>query len=111
MPRRKAEAVEDDGPSKAWLDSYADAMTLLLAFFVLLYAFSLVDERKFAEFKFGVEQAFSFSSPAVPEGSGFLEQGEGIHENAGAVAVVPADLQNEIDAILQEVAAEQRITP
>ena len=46
---KAAVAVADEGPSKAWLDSYADAMTLLLAFFVLLYAFSLLDEKKFAE--------------------------------------------------------------
>lgn len=102
---------EDDGPSKAWLDSYADAMTLLLAFFVLLYAFSLLDEKKFAEFKYGVEQAFSFSSPAVPEGTGFLDEGLGINENAGQLAVVPSDVQNEIDEILEELAADQQITP
>ena len=103
--------AEDDGPSKAWLDSYADAMTLLLAFFVLLYAFSLLDEKKFAEFKYGVEQAFSFSSPAVPEGTGFLDEGVGINENAGQLAVVPADVQNEIDALLDEIAADQQVTP
>ena len=111
---RKAKAAapaEDDGPSKAWLDSYADAMTLLLAFFVLLYAFSLLDETKFAEFKYGVEQAFSFSSPAVPEGAGFLDEGLGINENAGQLAVVPSDVQNEIDQLLEEMAADQQITP
>ena len=102
---------EDDGPSKAWLDSYADAMTLLLAFFVLLYAFSLLDEKKFAEFKYGVEQAFSFSSPAVPEGTGFLDEGLGINENAGQLAVVPSDVSNEIEELLEELAADQQITP
>ena len=112
MRKAKAAAVPaDDGPSKAWLDSYADAMTLLLAFFVLLYAFSLLDEKKFAEFKYGVEQAFSFSSPAVPEGTGFLDEGTGINENAGQLAVVPSDVQNEIDQLLEELAADQQITP
>ena len=108
---KAAVAVADEGPSKAWLDSYADAMTLLLAFFVLLYAFSLLDEKKFAEFKYGVEQAFSFSSPAVPEGTGFLDEGVGINENAGALAVIPSDVQNEIDELLEELAADQQITP
>ncbi|MEM9200533.1 MAG: flagellar motor protein MotB [Actinomycetota bacterium] len=108
---KKKAPEEDEGPSKAWLDSYADAMTLLLAFFVLLYAFSLLDEKKFAEFKFGVEQAFSFSSPAVPEGTGFLDEGKGINENAGQLAVVPSDVQNEIEEILQEVTSDQQITP
>ncbi len=109
MPKRQA--VEDSGPSKAWLDSYADAMTLLLAFFVLLYAFSITDEKKFAEFKFGVESAFSFANPAVPEGTGFLDEGLGIHENAGQVSVVPSDVQNEIEEMLDEISADQMITP
>jgi chemotaxis protein MotB len=108
---KAAAVVEDDGPSKAWLDSYADAMTLLLAFFVLLYAFSLLDEKKFAEFRYGVEQAFSISSPALPEGSGFLDEGLGINENSGQLAVVPSDVQNEIDALLDEMASDQLITP
>ena len=108
---KAAVAVADEGPSKAWLDSYADAMTLLLAFFVLLYAFSLLDEKKFAEFKYGVEQAFSFSSPAVPEGTGFLDEGVGINENAGQLAVIPSDVQNEIDELLEEIASDQQITP
>jgi chemotaxis protein MotB len=107
----KAAVVEDDGPSKAWLDSYADAMTLLLAFFVLLYAFSLLDEKKFAEFRYGVEQAFSISSPALPEGSGFLDEGLGINENAGQLAIVPSDVQNEIDELLEAVSSDEVITP
>jgi chemotaxis protein MotB len=108
---KAAAVIADDGPSKAWLDSYADAMTLLLAFFVLLYAFSLLDEKKFAEFKYGVEQAFSFASPAVPEGSGFLDEGLGINEYGGQLTVVPNDLQNEIDSLLEEMSADQMITP
>lgn len=112
MRKAKApEPVEDDGPSKAWLDSYADAMTLLLAFFVLLYAFSLLDEKKFAEFKYGVEQAFSITSPALPEGSGFLDEGLGVNENAGQLAVIPSDVQNEIDDLLESVSSDQVITP
>lgn len=110
---RKAKKVveEDEGPSKAWLDSYADAMTLLLAFFVLLYAFSLLDEKKFAEFRYGVEQAYSITSPALPEGSGFLDEGLGINDYAGQVAVVPSDVQSEIDELLDEITSDQVITP
>ena len=111
MRKPKPPAPEDEGPSKAWLDSYADAMTLLLAFFVLLYAFSLLDEKKFAEFKYGVEQAFSISSPALPEGSGFLDEGLGVNENAGQLAIIPSDVQNEIDDILESVSSDQVITP
>jgi flagellar motor protein MotB len=37
--------VHDEG--EPWLISYADMVTLLLGFFVMLYSFSKVDERKF----------------------------------------------------------------
>ena len=51
MPKKHVCPEPEPDLSKAWLDSYADAMTLLLAFFILLFAFSLVDQKKFQEFK------------------------------------------------------------
>lgn len=110
MPRKSSVVEEDEGPSKAWLDSYADAMTLLLAFFVLLYAFSLLDETKFAEFKYGVSQAFSFASPAVPQGSGLLGNGMGINANLGDAAVIPPAASGSVTKTLQEIAADSVAT-
>lgn len=39
---------EETSSSGAWLTTYADMVTLLLAFFVLLFAFSAVDEGRFS---------------------------------------------------------------
>jgi len=110
VPRKSSVVVEDEGPSKAWLDSYADAMTLLLAFFVLLYAFSLLDETKFAEFKYGVSQAFSFASPAVPQGAGLLGDGSGINANLGDAAVIPPAANGSVTESLQEISADRIAT-
>jgi chemotaxis protein MotB len=44
---------EEDG--EAWLVSYADMMTLLFGFFVILYSFSQIDEDKLS--KFGKDMA------------------------------------------------------
>jgi chemotaxis protein MotB len=76
--RRRApdEAIEE--PSKAWLDSYADAMTLLLAFFILLYASSLIDERKFFDFKVGMAEALGNPTPVIDQSSGILDGGDGV---------------------------------
>ena len=41
MGKRKP-VEEDEGPDKSWMESYADAMTLLLAFFIMLFAFALL---------------------------------------------------------------------
>lgn len=56
-----------------WLTTYADVVTLLMAFFVMLYAISQVDQTKFQLFVSGL--ADPFDNPAVSEG--LLESGTG----------------------------------
>lgn len=36
----------DEGLTSSWMDTYADTITLLLTFFILLYTFSIVDNEK-----------------------------------------------------------------
>ena len=40
-----------------WLVSYADFITLLFAFFVVLYAFSKVDQQKRGEIPEGIDSS------------------------------------------------------
>lgn len=87
MPKHKCPEPEPDN-SKAWLDSYADAMTLLLAFFILLFAFSLVDQKKFQEFKAGVHLAAGKAAPSLDGGNGILDLGTGISADVVAPPVV-----------------------
>jgi len=53
--------VSDDGgqDNNRWLITYADAITLLLVFFIILYAISESDKKKFISFAAAVENAFS----------------------------------------------------
>jgi chemotaxis protein MotB len=87
VPRSRRVAGDDTGPSKAWMESYADAMTLLLAFFVMMFAFALVDEQKFFDFKVGMVQAIGMSNPVNDDPSGMLLSGDGIAEVPGTLAI------------------------
>lgn len=81
---RKPEVVEEEeGPNKDWMESWADAMTLLMAFFVMLFAFALVDETKFADFKVGMVTALGVADPVAGQADSILENGEGIALTVG----------------------------
>ena len=44
--------------SPAWMTTYSDMVTLLLAFFILLYSFSSVDLHKFQEVMSAIQHSF-----------------------------------------------------
>jgi flagellar basal body rod protein FlgG len=68
MPTRAALAVTTNNVANAntpgysnherWLVSYADFITLLFAFFVVLYASSQVDKRKVGKLSLAIQVAF-----------------------------------------------------
>jgi chemotaxis protein MotB len=57
MIRRKPIEDDDDNPER-WLISYADFMTLLFAFFVVMYAISSVNESKYQSLTNSMGSAF-----------------------------------------------------
>jgi chemotaxis protein MotB len=46
---RGRKTPDEEGSSYSWMDTYGDLVTLLLCFFVLLYAFSSIDAEKWQE--------------------------------------------------------------
>lgn len=44
--KRRSSSSEDEGGGANWMDTYGDLVTLLLCFFVLLFAFSSIDKIK-----------------------------------------------------------------
>ncbi|HHT42800.1 MAG TPA: OmpA family protein [Firmicutes bacterium] len=67
MRRRRQEESESSG---SWLTTYSDMMSLLLAFFVLLFSMSAVDEAKFAS----IIAAFQNYLGILDQGPTLLEQ-------------------------------------
>jgi chemotaxis protein MotB len=72
-----------------WLVSYADFITLLFAFFVVMFSVSQVDTKKLGKFSESVQSAFQF--PGVfPQGQGSPLQGGGAAGNSIVPLVVAA---------------------
>ena len=87
-PRRSGGDEDDGGPD--WMGTYGDMITLLMAFFVMLYAMSSVDAEKFKQFVSGLAAPFG-NEAAV----GLLDGGPSLETN-GTTATddVAAELQD-----------------
>lgn len=57
---------DEGGGAPSWIVTFADMMTLLLCFFVLLLSFSSMDAEKFKAVANSLRQAFSYVQAPVP---------------------------------------------
>lgn len=106
MAKKKKVVEEDEGPSQEWLASYADAMTLLLAFFIMMFAFALVDEGKFFDFKVGVTAALGIPDPLTDNTASILSDGTGNFPEIGFTPATPTPEEAEELEELEEALAE-----
>ncbi|WP_379135492.1 flagellar motor protein MotB [Paenibacillus sp. sgz500958] len=68
-----------------WMITYADLITLLLIFFVVLYAMSSLDGNKYGIVTDSLSQTFRSGNPVLEGGTGILDSGPGESgsQNAG----------------------------
>lgn len=90
MARKKQQKQEDN--ELRWMTTYGDVVTLMMAFFVMLYAISQVDQQKFQLLVSGL--ATPFNNTAIQEG--LLEGGNAI---VGAASHEPEPGDAGIDGI------------
>lgn len=83
MAKKKREAAAAPG-SPAWMTTYGDLVTLLMCFFVLLFAFSTIDSKKFQQFM------NSFQG-----GAGILEEGTSLVEDEYIFDGMPESVMSE----------------
>lgn len=78
--RRVHEEEPEEGEDSAerWLVSYADMMTLLMVLFIVLFAISQVDQKKYAELKTGLTASFGAPVTILSGGAKLLDSGGGI---------------------------------
>lgn len=61
-----------------WMITYADLITLLLIFFVVLYAMSSLDTQKYEIVTSSLSNTFKSGSPVLEGGNGLLDGNQGI---------------------------------
>jgi chemotaxis protein MotB len=96
---RRRGSSEDTGGS--WLTTYGDMVTLLMCFFVLLYAMSSVDVAKFQAFLSGL--AVPFGNDAA---DGLLPESDGLTPEVSPSIVPPEELTPDVSELLDRAAAE-----
>jgi chemotaxis protein MotB len=82
--RKKHEEHEEHENHERWLVSYADMMTLLMVLFVVMFAMSTVEQKKFNALKSGLAAGFGQSSSLLDGSASILDE-------PGTSAVEPVD--------------------
>ena len=96
-----------------WLVSYADFITLLFGFFVVLYAFARADEKKKAELPQAIDSAFTamgaFPDYSFKPGNAKSSRGAAASSTVvmGTQALTPTIVKDDLNRIKHEV--EQRL--
>ncbi len=102
MSRRKRGHDTDHEVENAerWLLTYADMITLLLALFIVLFAVSTINSKKFLALALGLREAFNPSPGVLPSSNGVLANASlvpttGVQQapGNGLVKPVPANPQ------------------
>jgi len=78
MTLRKNRDIEDQENRDRWLLTYADLITLLLAFFIVMYSMSRLDADKFNKMKTQLSSVLRGGSTIFPRGDEFDGAGAGM---------------------------------
>lgn len=100
--KRRGPPAEGHGGDERWVISYADLVTLLLGFFIILYSTSKTDAEKFKMFAFGLGEAFNVEvRSGQPGGSPIHDGGRCLLPgplNSGTIDRDLERIQSEVDA-------------
>ncbi|WP_375387804.1 flagellar motor protein MotB [uncultured Amnibacterium sp.] len=101
--RRRKGHHEEHHVDERWLVSYADMITVLMALFIVLYAMSTVDQKKFDELKNSLATGFGVTkSTTVDENKGVVrpedvkKDGAGFSNSTIALQQVAREIQDEL---------------
>jgi len=92
--RSRAEEHEEHVNHERWLVTYADMITLLMVLFIVMFAISQVDERKFEALKSGLSAGFGQENVVLVGATGTM--------TTSGSAPVLSDEQARVEASVQE---------
>ncbi|TMV47201.1 flagellar motor protein [Paenibacillus mesophilus] len=72
MARRRKPQAASHSSSERWLITYADLITLLMIFFVIMYAMSKVDIAKYESLSKALHLQFNDGPSFIPKGTGIM---------------------------------------
>lgn len=88
-PRNVKSAHSSGSPHDRWMITYADLITLLLIFFVMMYAMSRLDASKYEEVTSSLQTTFQSSSGILDGGNGVIDYPSGQNGNSSSEANQP----------------------
>ncbi|CAM3762839.1 flagellar motor protein MotB [Nocardioides zeicaulis] len=101
--RKRREEHEEHENHERWLVTYADMVTLLMVLFIVMFAMSSVDQKKFNELKAGLAAGFGESTSVMTGSQSTMDQ-----PGVGAVSPVePGNFPGEATPAVQR--AEQAL--
>ena len=88
-----------------WLITYADMLTLLLAFFIILYSISKADIARFHEFQQGMQQAFHVGVLQGANGNKSVSGGAivGLNDALGPASAVAPSVESPNVAVMEPI--------
>lgn len=99
MIRRRRRSIQEPEHQDRWMVSYADFITLLFAFFVVMYSISSVNKGKYVTFSESLDQALSHSENVQ-------KQAEPIQVGVVPTTIQPIELPNLATAEERELSEE-----
>ena len=93
MSRRAARDHAGEHPDERWVISYADLVTLLLGFFIILYATADANEVKFEALARGLANAFNVEVKEGEAGGSIFDGGTGIIPERNEAGTIDFDLE------------------
>ncbi|MBW4042880.1 MAG: flagellar motor protein MotB [Acidobacteria bacterium] len=103
--RRRKSHAEEHHADERWLVSYADMITVLMALFIVLYALSTVNQKKFDELKNSLASGFGTkSSTKVDQSKGIVrpqdvaKRGAGFSNSTIALMQAAKEITDELKA-------------